>query len=139
MNDDFNPRRGLLSRLWSRGLFGIAAMIMAAVACYGTLALAALLSLLGVSLALNDTLWSGAIALFTALAVLAILPGMRRHRSPAPVLGAAVGAGLIIHALYVHYSALIELGGFLVLAMAAIRDAHLRRRVRPAAARETAY
>lgn len=139
MNDDYIPGRRLLPRLWSRGLVGIAAMIMAAVACYGTLALAALLPLLGISLALNNALWSGAIVLFTGLTVLAILPGVRQHRSPAPTLGAAVGAGLITYALYVHYSALTELGGFLVLAMAAFRDVHLRRRERPPAARDSAY
>lgn len=139
MHDEYNPGRRLVPRLWARGLIGIAAMIMAALACYGTLALAALLPLLGISLALNDAIWSGAIVLFTGLTVLAILPGTRQHRSPAPALGAVAGAGLVIYTLYVEYNALVELGGFLVLAVAALRDVYLRRRERPVAARESTY
>jgi arsenite methyltransferase len=113
---------------WARGTAGIAATVMALIACYGTLALAALLPLAGVRLALNEGVWSGAILLFTLLAVAAIVPGFRNHRSPAPALLAMAGGALVAYALLVNYHLIVELAGFALLAAAALRDAWLRRR-----------
>lgn len=116
----------------ARGTAGIAATVLAILACYGTLALAALLPVLGLRLAVSDAAWSGAILLFTLLAVLAIAAGARRYRSPVPALAAAGGAGLVAFALLVAYHPAVELAGFVLLAGAAWRDAMLRRRARPA-------
>lgn len=115
----------------ARGTAGIAATVLAILACYGTLALAALLPVLGLRLAVSDAAWSGAIGLFILLAVLAIAAGARRYRSPGPALAAAGGAGLVAFALLVAYHPAVELGGFVLLAGAAWRDAVLRQRVRP--------
>ncbi len=116
--------------IWTRGIAGIAAAMLAVLACYGTLALVAVLPLVGVRLAVNDEVWSGTILLFTILAVLAVVPGLRRHGSPVPGAGAITGAGLIVFALLVEYHALVELAGFVLLATAAFFDALLRRRHR---------
>lgn len=116
--------------MWGWGTAGIAAATLAVLACYGTLALAALLPLLGLRLAVNSAAWSGAILVFTLLAVLAIVPGFRQHRSPVPGAGATTGAGLIAFALLVEYHVLVELAGFVMLTAAAFRDTFLRRRQR---------
>lgn len=119
-----------LAWMWARGSAGMAAAGMAILTCYGTLALAALLPLVGLRLALDEGVWSGTILLFTLLAVLAVMPGFRRHRSAAPALAAAAGAGLVAFSLLVEYHFVIELSGFTILAGAAWRDASLRRDAR---------
>jgi arsenite methyltransferase len=123
-----NPARWLKA-MWRRGFMGMASLAAAAVVCYGTLAAVALLGVLGVGLALDEGLWAGAIALFAVLAALAVVAGMRRHGAYGPPVLAAAGAGVILYALFVDYSMLVELSGFLLLAGAAFRDMHLRRRV----------
>lgn len=108
---------------------------MAVLACYGTLALAALLPIFGLRLAVNDFVWSGAILLFTVIAVLAVAAGARRRRTRAPALAALAGGVLVAYTLLVQYHAVVELAGFVLLAGAVWRDAVLRRRTGPAAAR----
>lgn len=119
-------------RLWSyirrRGLAGTASLIAALLACYGTLAAVALLALLGIGTALNETVWAGAIALFSVLAVIAVAAGIRRHRTPWPTALAAGGGALILYVLFVDYSLAAELAAFGILTLAVIWDLHLRRR-----------
>jgi len=137
MKAGFGYSGKILARLWHRGVLGLLAMALAVLACYGVLALAALLPLLGVRLVLDESVWAGAIILFIALTVLAVLPGYRAHGGRLPMVTAVVGAGLILHALLIDYNALVELAGFVALVAAALRDASLHRRVqrsRPAAA-----
>lgn len=118
------------ARLWARGAVGIATVTLALLACYGLLALTALLPLVGMRLVLDETAWAGAIVVLAVLTVAAVLPGARRHRSTAPGLGALAGGGLILYALLVDYHALVELAGFVLLAGAVCADARLRRRAR---------
>lgn len=122
-----NPRR-LFTSMWRRGFMGMAGLTMALLACYGTLAAVALLTLLGVSLALNETIWVGAIVLFTILTTAAVIGGMRYHRSSAAAILAVVATGVIMYALFIDYHMLTELAGFVMLAAAAGYDIFLRRR-----------
>lgn len=115
------------TRLWTRGVIGIVSMALAVLACYGLLALTALLPLIGVRLVLGEAAWAGAIAGFAVLTVLAVLPGYRHHRSPGPGVGALAGGGLILYALLVDYHVLVELAGFVILAGAVAVDTFLRR------------
>lgn len=119
-----------VGRLWARGTVGIITMTLAVLACYGLLALTALLPLIGVRLALDEAAWAGSIVALAALTVFAVLPGFRRHRSPVPGLGALAGGGLILHALLIDYRMLVELAGFGLLTGAVLVDAFLRRRAR---------
>lgn len=128
MNTKTGGSGNAFARLWRRGALGIIAMILAVLTCYGLLALTALLSLLGVRLALDESLWGAAIVLFTVLTVVAVLPGIRAHGQRLPVMTAIAGAALIIYALLVDYHALVEFTGFVLLAAAAVRDAFLHRR-----------
>jgi hypothetical protein len=115
--------------LQGRGTAGIVGFVMALAACYGTLALAAFLPLVGLRLAVNDTVWVGAILVFTLLALLAVLAGFRSHRSAAAALAAVAGAGLVAFAMLVAYHPIVELAGFVLLGAAVWRDAWLRRRL----------
>ena len=118
------------ARLWRRGVLAVVAVTLAVLACYGVLALAALLPLLGMRLVLDASLWGGAIVAFTVLTVLAVLPGVRAHGAWTPVAAACAGAALILYALLVDYHAGVELAGFVMLAAAVVRDSLLRRRSR---------
>ena len=122
-----DPRR-LLARLWRRGFMGALALGLAVLSCYGTLAAVTLLAVLGAGRTLDEGLWAGAIALFTVLAVAAIATGLRYHRGPGATAMALAGAGAIGYALFVDYSAVVELAGFVLLALAVWRDIVLRRR-----------
>jgi arsenite methyltransferase len=121
-----NPVR-LVKSMWRRGFTGTVSLVAAVLVCYGTLAAVALLTMLGVGLALNEGLWAGAIALFALLAAAAIVAGFRRHRGYGPAALAMAGAGAILYALFVDYRMIVELSGFILLAGAAFWDIRLRR------------
>jgi len=115
-----------------------AATALAALSCYGTTAAIALLSALGVSIAVDGRIWAGAISLFAAAAAIATAAGYRRHRAIGPSLLAAGGLAAILWAMYGSYSGVIELAGFLALAAAAAWDWRSRA-ARPAAADDVVW
>ena len=121
-----DPRR-LVRDVQRRGLWGCLSLLMAAVACYGTLALVALLSMLGVSLALNEAIWAGSIVTFSIAATLVISLGVKRHKSIKPLLPGLLGCGLMVYTMFVDYSLMTELIAFALLALAIYLDYHLRR------------
>ncbi|QOR39839.1 methyltransferase domain-containing protein [Billgrantia diversa] len=122
-----DPRRWL-RRWYRRGLLGLLAFALALLSCYGTLVLAVLMPLLGVHLALDEGLWAGAIATFVLLTLVVLASGLRMHRRPWPVLVGLAGTFLVLYALFVDYSVLVELGGFVLLAGAVAWDIRERRR-----------
>ncbi|NIC07296.1 MerC family mercury resistance protein [Billgrantia bachuensis] len=122
-----DPRRWL--RLWyRRGLLGMLAFLLALLSCYGTLAMVALLPLLGVHLVLDEGLWAGAITGFVLVTLVAVASGIRRYRAYLPTLLAAGGSALVLYALFIDYQVLVELTGFLLLLAGAAWDFVLRRR-----------
>ncbi|MCE8041590.1 methyltransferase domain-containing protein [Halomonas daqingensis] len=122
-----DPRRWL--RLWyRRGLLGMLAWLLALLSCYGTLALVALLPLLGVHLTLDEGLWAGTIAALVLLTLAMVATGIRRHHTPWPALTAAGAALLVLYALFIDYDMALELSGFVLLAVAVGWDVLLRRR-----------
>lgn len=121
------PRR-LLANLWRRGFMGVLAVALTVLTCYGTLVAMGLLAMLGVGRTLDEGVWTGAIALFTALSVGVIASGLRFHRGPGPTGLALAGASAVFFALFVHYTFLLELTGFALLALGVWRDIVLRRR-----------
>ncbi|MFP4137864.1 MAG: MerC domain-containing protein, partial [Halomonas sp.] len=122
-----DPRRAW-RRLSRRGLLGVVALVLALASCYGTLALAALLPLLGVGLAINEGAWATTIAVFVLLTLGVLGAGYRRHRATGPPLLAGAGAALVLYALFIDYRALVELAGFVLLTGAALWDLYQRRR-----------
>lgn len=99
-----------------------AATALAILSGYGTTVLISLLSLLGISLAIDERAWAGAIGVFAALATLGIAASYRRHRLIGPTVVAAFGLALILWAMYGSYSRVIELAGFVLLIAATLWD-----------------
>lgn len=106
-----------------------AATALSLVVCYGTLAVIALLGALGVAIALNETLWAGAIVAFAVLAVggLGLGLGLLRHRHPWPILVGGLGAAILGYVMYAQYDRVTEFAGFVLLCIAAFWDWRLRR------------
>jgi hypothetical protein len=113
-----------------------ASALLSLIACYGTLGLVALFSMMGVTLALNVHIWAGVIIAFALLAVIGVTLGYRRHRNANPVRLAVIGAALVIWAMYGAEaivdllgvpSTIVEIAGFAALMASAYWDWRLKR------------
>lgn len=113
-----------------------AGALLSLAACYGTLGLVALLSAMGVTLAVNVHVWAGVIVGFALLAVLGVALGTRRHGKAAPLLLALAGAALVAWAMYGSHTitallglpaTVVELAGFALLIVAAFQDWRAKR------------
>jgi len=98
------------------------AAALSLLACYGTLAAVAGLGALGVGIALNEAVWAGAIVLFAALTVGALVLRARRHRRWGAVALAVAGMAMVAFAMYVSYSRAVEIGGFALLVAGTVID-----------------
>ena len=99
-----------------------AATVLAIVSCYGTTLSIGLLSLLGISLAVDERAQAGSIGVFSLLAAIAIAASYLRHRVIGPMISAAIGLTLILWVMYGSYSSVIELLGFAFLVAATLWD-----------------
>lgn len=99
-----------------------AATVLAILSCYGTTLIIGLLSALGISLAVDERAWAGAISILAALAAVAIAASCRRRGSIGPAAIAAVGLVLILWVMYGSYDRIVELAGFALLVVAALWD-----------------
>ena len=100
------------------------------VACYGTLALVLLLSAAGITLNVHEGAWAVVITALAWIAVLAIGVNIPRYHSFVPFILADIGALLVSWVMFVEFSRALELLGFAMLAVAALRDRFLRNRAR---------
>lgn len=107
---------------WLPGL----ATALAIVSCYGTTLLIGALSALGISVAINERAWAGAISVFAGLAAILIWASGRRRRVFGPTLLAAAGLGFVLWAMYGTYSRVVEVAGFALLVAATLWDARSR-------------
>ncbi len=98
------------------------ATALSLVACYGTLAAVALLGALGVTIALNQAVWAGAIVLFAGLTFAALLIRRRKHGRLAPVTLAGIGVLLIGFTMLITYARIIEFAGFIFLCAGTVLD-----------------
>lgn len=106
------------------------ATALSLIACYGTLAAVAVLGALGVTIALNEAIWAGAIVLFAALAHVALLLRWRRHRQTSPIVLAGIGFLLIAFTMVISYERIIELAGFAFLCAGTFVDWRIGREQR---------
>ncbi len=121
-----DPRR-TIRNIQRRGLWGTVTFIVALITCYGTLGAIALMSALGVSMALNNDVWAGTIILFATVTTIIIAMGIKKHRSLIPMLIAVVGTCVLIYTMYIQYNFAIEIVGFFLLAIATYTDFDHRR------------
>jgi arsenite methyltransferase len=121
----WDPRRALLA-IRRRGLAGTLALALSVLACYGTLAATAMLPLIGVTLAVNEALWTGTILAFAALATVATAAGIRKHGARAPLVVALLGTTVLFYAHLVSFSMALELAGFVILALGVGLDLRIR-------------
>lgn len=105
--------------------------ILSLLACYGTLAVVAGLSALGVTIAINDHVWAAAIVIFAVVAVLGVGLGARRHDAWWPLILAGLGAAMVAAAMYLRGpiegavgipGLAVEIAGFAALVVAALGD-----------------
>lgn len=99
-----------------------AAAGLALIACYGTLAAVGLLGALGVTIALNEAVWAGAIVIFAWLTLLALRLRRRRHGQLWPIALGAVGVAMITYTMMAAYERVIELVGFVFLCVGTLLD-----------------
>jgi fatty-acid desaturase len=113
-----------------------ASALLSLIACYGTLAVITLLSMMGVTLVVNERVWAGVIVAFAVIAVIGITLGYSRHRNHNPARLGIVGAALVIWAMYGSYGIrellgvspqFVESAGFAALLGAAYWDWKLKR------------
>lgn len=112
------------------GRFTGLAALMSIIACYGTLALVSILSLLGITIDIHTGVWAGAITFFAWLAVGGVANNFRRHRAVGPLIAAAVGAVFVTWAMFVSFNRIIEIAGFAGLILAALWERRLKSSIR---------
>ncbi len=110
-----------LRRLGSFG--GILAML----ACYGTLATVALLSLVGITVDLDEGLLVKIISVFLVLAFVGTALSWRNHRNFGPLAITSVAVALLLSVFYGHYNAWLEGSGFAGLFIASVWDIRLKK------------
>ena len=120
MDQQSNP----LQRL---GHYSGVAVVLSIVACYGTLALVAILSLAGVTMSVHEGAWAAVIVVLAWIAVLAMGVNIRSLRSFGPFVLSDIGALLVSWVMIVDYSRVMEVSGFALLIVAALWDRQLRR------------
>ena len=109
----------------------VVSLVTALLACYGTLALVGILSVMGISIVINAAAWAGVITVFAGLTAVGIAFGLRRHRRPAPFVLTLSGVALIAWAMLVRYDRTLEIVSFALLAAATAWDWRVRRRCLP--------
>ena len=108
------------------GLIAGVGTLLSVAACYGTLALISVLGTLGIAIAVDNSLWTGAIVAFAVLAVIGLGLGLLRHGKSWPVLIGGLGAAIVVYAMYVQYDRMVEISGFVLLSLAALGDWRLK-------------
>jgi SAM-dependent methyltransferase len=116
-----DPRRALRA-LARRGLAGTAALALSVLACYGTLAVTALLPLAGVTLVINPALWAATVVALGVLAAAAVAAGARRHGGYAALGLAVAGVAALAYVQFVSYRLDLELVAFGLLAAGVALD-----------------
>lgn len=122
MQSDASPKSGRLSWL------GSVTSLLAVATCYGTLAVVALLSVVGVSVDLDEGLFVRIVTVLLVLALSGMVYSFRLHRHPGPLVLSVAAAALLIWVFYGSYSQVLEIAGFVGLVAASLWDFRAKRR-----------
>ena len=114
------------NRIYAKVRTGTGATILALLACYGTLAFVGILSLAGVTIAIDTGVWAAAISAFYGFAVAAIAFSVKGHRVFGPAILGLIGFAIILWVMFGAYSWGTELLAFILLIAAALWDRSAR-------------
>lgn len=103
--------------------------LLAVAACYGTLATVALLSIVGISVRIDEGLMTRLVSGMLVLVLFGMGYSYRLHRNRLPLLTALVASTLLLWAFFVSASKHLELAGFVVLGAASILDFRAKKRI----------
>jgi arsenite methyltransferase len=109
-------------RAAQHGFAGVLAAGAAIIACYGVLALVALLGAFGFAMPLNNLAWASLIVIFAALVPVGLTLNMCVHRAIGPVVLGFTGALLVGYSMFGRYDWKIEAAGFAALIGATVWD-----------------
>lgn len=107
---------------------GSVTSLLAVLACYGTLATVALLSIVGISVKIDEGLLVKLISGLLIFALVGMVYSYRAHRNPIPLLLSIVSAVLLLWVFYGVYSKPLELTGFTILVSASVLDFYSKKR-----------
>ncbi|NOZ37592.1 MAG: MerC domain-containing protein [Gammaproteobacteria bacterium] len=103
--------------------------LLAVATCYGTLAAVSLLSLIGVSVHIDEATLVKLITTLLVFALAGMLYSWRSHRHPGPLM-LSLGAGLLLlWVFYGSYSKPLEIMGFILLIIASLWDFRVKKRI----------
>jgi ubiquinone/menaquinone biosynthesis C-methylase UbiE len=114
-------------RASQHGLVGLLATGGALVACYGLLALVAVLGVMGLSMPLNEDAWAAAIVGLAVLAPVGLALNLRVHRCIWPIGIGVAGTLVVSYATLAHHDWRTEATGFAALIGAVAWDRQLFR------------
>jgi hypothetical protein len=97
-----------------------ATAILAFLACNGTVAIVAILSLFGLSIVINPHIQAAVISLFALLTLGFVFLGYREHHVVGPLILSAVGVLFIIGTMFITFSKIVESFGLIALIVSAI-------------------
>ncbi len=106
-----------------------ATSLLAVATCYGSLAAVSLLSLIGISVDIDEAVLAKLITGLMILALSGMLYSWRSHRHPGPLILSLNAAALLLWVFYGSYSRPLELIGFALLVTASLWDFYIKRRV----------
>lgn len=107
---------------------GSAASLVAVLACYGTLGTVALLSIVGVSVEIDEGLMVKLVSVLLVLALAGMAYSFSLHRHPGPLIMSLMAAALLLWVFYGSYAKPLEMTGFAILTLASIWDFRAKRR-----------
>ena len=102
------------------GWLPTAAAILAFIACNGLFVVVAILSFLGITIAINPHLQAAVISLFAVLTPGFVFLGYREHHAPGPMILSAIGTVLVVGTMYIYFSKVVESLGLLALIASAV-------------------
>ena len=114
MTPDTEKTAGKLT--WLPGVTAVLAFI----ACNGAVVIVAILSVFGITFAINPHIQAATISLFALLTLGVVFLGYMKHRNQGPLILSAVGAVLLVGSMYVSFNKVVESLGLLALIISAI-------------------
>ena len=96
--------------------------LLAVAFCYGTLGVVALLSVVGISVHINEMLMTRIVTVVLGVALVGLVYSFRVHHNLGPLLVGLASAALLLWVFFGHDTRLLEFSGFVGLILASAWD-----------------